>query len=137
MTLPYRVSLGASRRRLPALLRRFSWWLVTQPYGSVGCFAMEAAPLAEPNALAFGVMPDGQRLFVTVDTEAIWVITRKGRTRKIAASAHEFLSSLAVGDTGVLALDTSNASRRAEFATWLRLSGAPSRRRSRRGASDA
>lgn len=48
-------------------------------------------------------------------------MTVANRRRRLADSVAAFLTNLAKGDTGVLALDTSNIGGRAELVTWLRL----------------
>lgn len=120
--LRYRVDLGAVSATVPWLLKSFATWLSTQPYGSVGCFAIQASVPANENVLVFATLPNDRELAIDAATGAVFMRWAGGGVkRELARSLAAFLVALSESELGVIALDAGHSTARAELATWLRL----------------
>jgi hypothetical protein len=123
-TPPYRVQLGAISSKLPWLLQSFAAWLSTQPYGAVGCFAIEATMLSDEHLMSFATLPNDRQLGLDTVTGTVVLRWSNGAKRELAKSFGAFLVALSESNTGIIALDVGDSAARGELARWLRLNSA-------------
>lgn len=106
---------------MPPLLKAFATWLSTQPYGAVGCFAIDVRRLPDENTLVFAALPNDRQLAIELGTGKVVLCWADGLKRGIARSLAAFLVLLAESDVGIIALDAGPSAARTELGTWLRL----------------
>jgi hypothetical protein len=107
----------------PQLLRRFGWWLATQPNGSVGRFDLDWTCAADDDDLyCFATLRGRARMAMRGASQAapIIFIDQAGHTRTIATCLGAFLHDLAARRLAIASFAGDEAAL-AALATWLRL----------------
>lgn len=122
--LPYRVRLNTTARGVapPQLLRRFGWWLATQPTGSLGLLDLYWSEYeGDRGVFCFATLPERRQVALRGIAPAapVVMLDSSGRSRVTARSLHAFMYQLAAGRAPLVPPATD--AMRAELATWLRL----------------